>query len=74
MTDNKKPGDARFPYKKQFDDLPSVMDELVDHMNGIQGEIECVRNCNPEVCLISYFVDHKIKIKNCFRSSLNMKI
>lgn len=51
MTDNKKPSDARnFPYKKQFDELPDNLDELVDRMNEIQGQMECVRNCNPEVC------------------------
>lgn len=50
LTDNKKPSDARnFPYKKQFDELPDTMDELVDHMNEIQGQMECVRNYNPEV-------------------------
>lgn len=56
MTDNKKPSDAKnFPYKKQFDELPDTLEGLVDHMNGIQGQIECVRNCNPEVCLLFLF-------------------
>lgn len=52
LTDNKNPSDARnFPYKKQFDELPDNMTELADHMNEIQGQMECVRNYNPEVCL-----------------------
>lgn len=52
MTDNKKPSDARnFPYKKQFDKLPDTMEALVDHMNEIQGKMECVPNYNPEVGL-----------------------
>lgn len=51
LTDNKKPSDARnFPYKKQFDELPDTMTELVDHMNEIQGQMECFRNYNPDVC------------------------
>lgn len=52
LTDNKKPSDARnFPYKQQFDELPDTMAELVDHMNELQGQMECVRDYNPEVCL-----------------------
>lgn len=55
LTDGKKPSDARnFPYKQQFDELPDTMDELVDHMNEIKGQMECVRNYNPEVCCHSF--------------------
>ncbi len=66
LTDNKKPSDARdFPYKKQFDELPDTMDELVDHMNELQGQMECVRNYNPEVCFV-YFIKWFIKILKWF--------
>lgn len=47
LTDNKKPSDG--PYKKQFDDLPDTIDALVDHMNEIQGQMECIRNYSREV-------------------------
>ncbi|KAJ6649470.1 Structural maintenance of chromosomes protein 5, partial [Pseudolycoriella hygida] len=50
LTDNKKPSDARnFPYKKQFDELPETLSELIDHMNELEGQQQCLRNYNPEV-------------------------
>lgn len=67
MTDNKKPSDAQnFPYKKQFDKLPDTMVELVDHMNEIQGRMECMHSYNPEVLLfiyVSQVVQRKINPK-----------
>lgn len=42
LTNNRKPSDgARFPYKKQFDELSNNIDELKDEIGEIEAQLEC---------------------------------
>lgn len=44
LTDGRTPSDdpVAFPYRERFDALPALLDELVQHMNELQGEIDCL--------------------------------
>lgn len=50
LTDGKTPSDAaQFPYKEAFDRLPDVMEELLNHMSDLEGQIECISEANESV-------------------------
>lgn len=54
LTEGKKPSDGnKFPYRKQFDKLPDVMDELVEHMQQLQGRIDCMGIESTNVSIVS---------------------
>lgn len=50
LTNNTKPSDgARFPYRDQFAKLPDDIDELMEKLNEIDGQIECMAAENDGV-------------------------
>lgn len=50
LTDNTQPSDgSRFKYKEQFDKLPGTIDELLDKINEIEGQVECMAGDNDNV-------------------------
>lgn len=43
LTDGLTPNDKKqFPYKAAFEQLPDVMEELLEHMNDLEGQINCI--------------------------------
>lgn len=50
MTDGTTPSDkVKFPYKEAFDRLPDVMEELLNHMSDLEGQIGCINEGNDSV-------------------------
>lgn len=47
LTNNSKPSEgAQFQFKAQFDKLPDSIDELLQQMDEIQGQIDCMEGDN----------------------------
>lgn len=50
LTDGKTPSDGdQFPYKIVFDSLPDVMEQLLEHMNDLEGQIGCISEGSDSV-------------------------
>lgn len=50
LTNNSKPSEgARFKFKAQFEKLPDSIDELLQQMDEIEGQIECMGGENQGV-------------------------
>lgn len=61
MTNGKVPSDEKnFPYKKDFDKLPSTGVELLAYMNELQGQIDCMGEGNEAI--IQEYESRKVKI------------
>lgn len=53
LTNNSKPSEgSKFRYKQQFDQLPDSIDELLQQMDEIEGQIECMGADNQGVSLL----------------------
>lgn len=49
MTNNCKPSDPMFPYRKQFQDLPNNFDDLAEKISEIESQIELMTADNEGV-------------------------
>lgn len=49
LTDGKTPSDTNFPYTEVFNRLPDVMDDLLNHISDLEGQIGCISEGNDSV-------------------------
>ncbi|XP_065087737.1 structural maintenance of chromosomes protein 5 [Ochlerotatus camptorhynchus] len=49
LTNNITPTNDKFPYKREFQKLPGILDDLVNHMEEIQARIDCMSGDNGNI-------------------------
>lgn len=59
LTNNCNPSDSKkFPFREQFEKLPNNIDEIMEKISEIEGQIECMATDSERVdIMIPNFTD-----------------
>lgn len=71
LTGGLPPSDRKFKYKKQFAELPNTLDEINEHIEEMQGRIDCIQDIDPRI--VVEFEDRKREIDQMEQQLTNEK-